>query len=89
MNISQLICLVAGPVIAVLVSLFKGLRLVAAYPKIVVLLLAIVVGVVSNLTYAGLDWEALAACILIPFSTAVAAYEVAKTTKNSLGGPEI
>lgn len=76
------ICLVAGPIIALLVSAFKKVAVVQQYPKVVAGLLSALFAVVSGLTFMELDWAVIAACIVVPFSTAVAAYEVTKTATS-------
>lgn len=73
------VCLIAGPFIAGLVSLFKKVTIVAKYPKVVAFILSILIAVVSGLTAGGMDWRVIAECVLVPFATAVATYEVVKT----------
>ena len=73
----ELICMIAGAVIAPIVTLFKNLSFVAKHPKIVAFVLSIVVAAVSGLSFGDLDWEAIAACVVVPFSVAVMTYEVA------------
>ena len=78
----QYICLVAGPIIAALVSAAKQLVIVSQYPKVVALVLSILTSLVSGLTVGDLDWVAIAECTLIPFAAAVTTYEVVKTVKE-------
>lgn len=74
----EMICLIAGPIIAGLVQVAKGWSVVAAYPKVVAFVLAIATGVISGLTLGGFDWVAIAECTIVPFAAAVATYEVVK-----------
>lgn len=75
-TIVTLICLVAGAVVSGIVSLFKGWSLVKNYPKLVAMGLSIIITIIGGLTVWGLDWTALVACTLVPFSAAVATHEV-------------
>lgn len=79
---ADMICLVAGAGIAGLVSLFKKWSFVDRHPKVVALGLAAVTGVVSALTFGGLDWATVAQCTIGPFMAAVATYEVAKSATD-------
>lgn len=82
------ICIAAGPLIAMLVSSFKRLAFVDDHPKIVVAILSVITAVVSGLTYKNLDWQLLAQCLIVPFSTAVASFEVVKSaTKGGRSPP--
>lgn len=76
---ATLICLLAGPVIAGLVSLFKKAEIVARYPKAVAFILSVVIAVVSGMSLGHLDWPSIAQCVLVPFAGAVASYEVVKS----------
>ena len=82
---AKLICLIAGPIISGLVQLFKGVSFVQKYPKLVAAVLSIISGIISGLTFHGLDWQSIAQCVIVPFSMAVATYEVATSTKTSTG----
>lgn len=82
---ADLICLIAGPFIAGLVSLFKKLTVVANYPKVTAFILSVIISVVSGLTLRGLNWPMIAQCVLVPFAAAVASYEVVKTVGASKG----
>lgn len=77
------ICLVAGPIIALLVSVFKSMAIVAEHPKVFAAILSVVFAIVSGLTFEPwgemLDWPAIAQCLIVPFSTAVASFEVVKS----------
>lgn len=72
----ELICLVAGPVIAALVQAAKALSFVQRYPKIVAFALSTLTAVVSGFAFGGLDWQAIATCTLVPFTASIATYEV-------------
>lgn len=76
---AEWICLVAGPIIALLVSAFKKVSVVQQYPKVIAGLLSALFAVVSGLTFMELDWAAIAVCTIGQFSAAVATYEVQKT----------
>lgn len=80
---SEFICLLAGPVITILVSAFKQLSIVSRYPKGTAFVLSVITAVISGLSFSDLDWPVIAACIVVPFSTAVATYELAKTAGES------
>lgn len=79
----ELICIVAGFFISGLVQAFKGWSFVRQHTKLVALVLSAVVAVVGQLTLWSLDWQGIAACILVPFATAVTTYEVAKDATGS------
>lgn len=78
----EYICLVAGPLIAGLVSLAKSISIVWEYPKVTALVLSILTAVISGLTIGSMDWQAIAECTIVPFTAAVATYEVVKTAKK-------
>lgn len=81
---AELICLIAGLFISGLVQLFKNWAFVQNHTKLVAMGLSIIISVVGNLTLWEMDWQGIAACILIPFSAAIATYEVAKdSTKKT------
>lgn len=73
------ICLLAGPIIAGIVSVFKRWTLVARHPKWFALAFSLIIPFVQALTLYELDWAMLAECLLVPFAGAVATYEVAKS----------
>lgn len=79
---AALICLIVGPIITMIVSLFKRLAIVAAYPKIVAAVISVIFGAVSTLTTGGLDWMVLAECTIVPFAASVATYEVVKSASS-------
>lgn len=81
---AQFICLVAGPIITLLVSAFKGWSVVKNHAKWWALGFSVLVPLVSELTFGGLDWAELATCIIVPFSIAVAGYEVQKSASKAL-----
>lgn len=70
------ICLIAGPVIALLVQAFKRIAFVSQHPKIIVALLSLIVAAVQGLAGSGFGWPMLVECLILPFSSAVATYEV-------------
>lgn len=82
MDIVTIVCLLAGVFIAGAVEAFKRLTIVAKYPKVVALALAAITAIVSGLTVGELDWASIAECVLVPFSVAVATYEVTKTVRS-------
>lgn len=75
----ELICAVAGPMIAFLVSVAKRWTFVERHPKIVALSLSILTSAVGGYTGWGLDWAGIVACTLVPFASAVTTYEVVKS----------
>lgn len=81
---AETICLIAGPIIAGLVQLFKAVDLVDRYPKVVAFLLSMLTAFVSGFHFGSLDWKVIATCVIGPFAAAVATYEVGKTVKYSI-----
>lgn len=71
-----LICLVAGVVVSGLVSLFKRWSFVKNNIKLVAFILSSAITIVGGLTLWGLDWTAIVACTLVPFSAAVTTHEM-------------
>ena len=84
---TSLICLVAGPVISGLTSLFKKISFIKSHPKVFSFGVSAVVGVASAVTggAAGVGVSELAQCVLIPFAGAVATYEaVTRPVKETI-----
>lgn len=75
----ELICAIAGPLIAFLVSLAKRWSFVNEHPKIIALVLSVLTSVVGGWTAWGLEWAEIVACTLVPFAAAVTTYEVVKS----------
>lgn len=79
---TEMICLIAGPLITVLVSGLKSVNLINQYPKVFAALVSAIGAIVAGLTFWDLNWQEIAVCVITPFSAAVATYEVSKTVTS-------
>lgn len=81
------ICIVAGPIISIIVSALKRIPFVKRYPKSVAFFISAVAGTVTSLygNVGGLSIADLTQCVIVQFSAAVATHEAITNQVQKIG----